>query len=184
MCFNKIRLTALSDPFHNEEVFPLPSNIKFYELCFLCITVFAILKEWTFCVRECEWDLSLTVFVGELRHCPWLLWESLTAGSKQQVAEGESGQTGSLGETVSGSPGERPNIAFGHQWKETHAPWRRVWWKPIAQSDAEGTLIGLRITEGKFWMHACVWLKLQESLGSCRTCWRMNENLPSIKICV
>lgn len=172
---------ALGDPFHNEEVFPLPNNIKFYSLFPFCYGLHHS-QEWTFYVRECEWDLSFIFFVGELRHCPWLLWESLTAGSKQQVAEGESGQTGSLGETVSGSPGERPNIAFSHQWKETHAPWRRVWLKPIAQSDAEGTLIGLRIMEGKFWMHAYVWPKLQETLGSCGTCWRMNENLPLMKI--
>lgn len=44
--------------------------------------------------------------------------------------------------------------------------------------------IGLRIMEGKFWMHAYVWPKLQETLGSCGTCWRMNENLPLIKIYV
>lgn len=124
---------ALCDPFHNEEVFLLPNNIRFYKFFFLCIMVFTIPKELTLYVRECEWNLPLIFFVGELHHCPWLLWESLTAGSKQQVAEGEPGQTGSLGETVSGSPGERPNIAFSHQWNETHAPWRRIWWKPILE---------------------------------------------------
>lgn len=174
---------ALSDPFHNEEVFLLPNNIRFYKLFFPCIMVFTIPNEWTLYVTECERDVPLIFFVGELHHCPWLLWESLTAGSKQQVAEGESGQTGSLGETVSGSPGERPNIAFSHQWNESRAPWRRVWWKH-SWSDAEGTLIGLRLTEGRFWMHAYVWPKLQEALSSCGTCWRMNKNLPLIKIFV
>lgn len=44
-----------------------------------------------------------------------------------------------------------------HQWKETHTPWRRMRWKPIALSDTEGILAGLSIMEGNFWMHAYIW---------------------------
>lgn len=131
-----------------------------------------------------KWDLSLIFFVGKLRHCPCLLWDSFAAGSKQQVAEGESGQIGSLRKTVSGSPGERSDIAF------SHTSGRKL--VLLGEECGGSLLLEVMLKElwqdSELWKANCecmlVWPKLQEALSSCGTCWRTNENLPLFKIYV
>lgn len=70
---------------------------------------------------------------GKLRVCKGLLWESPEAGTREQAAEGESGQAGSPGEEVTGSQRAGSNIDQKRtQPRGTQQAGRRQTWGGLA----------------------------------------------------